>query len=703
MSGSAHATGSFSMHEPILEALRRGDTAQALAAANAASVADPNDAEALELLAAAQQLSGDVSAALASIDRAIALQPDEAGLHFMRAGLLLGHRDVDAAQAALARSIGLDPNLFGAYVMQAQLALGRNDLDEAERLCRLAGRIVPGDPDLAAIEGMVALRRGDAARAQQILGNAAQQSPENPQVRYALGFAYMAQGHLAFAEQAFRGVLGKIGDERALRGLIADLVHQQGHPALAAEEIAPLLADPATATPGLRRVAGELELSAGHPERALPLLREALAAQPQDRRILDAIMETWRRLGDADDGRATLEPLLATHPTIDDLWLARLAFEPAGGEAANAIVARWLAALPNSLPALEARMALQLMAGDPLAAEDTARRILEIEPGRSTAELRLIEGLLARDPAAAVAHIEQMLPKVPSADGQRLLRERLAVAQDLAGRPDAAVTTWLALHAEAATQRLPLPPLGAPRGEWPELASRPDDARPVALLWGAPGSGVERLAGLLRLNLPAFRSDRFGPTPPGDGLQSFKTTPALQDGTLDPANLVANWREALPRRGIDDGQVIDWLPWWDNSLLLALRPYLPQGQLLVALRDPRDMLLDWLAFGGQTPFGMSSPLAAAGWLAAMLHQIAALDEQSLYPHRLLRLDDTLNDPQQLTDLLGAAINTTMPPPPAMPGPVQAFPAGHWRAYAQALAEPFALLTPVARRLGYAAA
>jgi hypothetical protein len=37
----------------------------------------------------------------------------------------------------------------------------------------------------------------------------------------------------------------------------------------------------------------------------------------------------------------------------------------------------------------------------------------------------------------------------------------------------------------------------------------------------------------------------------------------------------------------------------------------------------------------------------------------------------------------------------------MPG--SAFPAGHWRVYAQALAEPFALLAPVARRLGYAEA
>jgi predicted Zn-dependent protease len=689
------------MHEPILEALRRGDTAQALAAAHAAIAADPDDVQALELLTAAQQLSGDIDAAMASIDRAIALQPEEASLHFMRAGLLVGNRDTGAAQAALAHSLGLDPNLFGAYVMQAQLALGRNDLDEAERLCRLANRVAPGDPALVTIEGMVALRRGDATRAQQILATAAQQSPDDPQLRYALGFAYMAQGHLAFAEQAFRGVLGRIGDERALRGLIADLLHQQGHPGLAAEEIAPLLADPATATPGLRRVAGELELAAGRPERALPLLRDALATQPQDRRTLEAIMETWRRLGDAGDARATVEALLATHPAIDHLWLARLAFEPVGGEAAHAIAARWIAAVPGSIAALEARMALQLMAGEPLAAEDTARRILEIEPGRSSAELRLIDGLMARDPAAAAAQIEQMLPKVPSADAQRVLRERLAIAQDRAGRPDAAAATWAGLHAQVAPERLPLPPLGTPRVDWPELAPRPDEAKPVAFLWGAPGSGVERLASLLRMHLPVFRNDRFAPQPPRDNLQSYQTPAALQDGSLDPARLVENWREALSGRGIDNGQVIDWLPWWDNSLLLGLRPYLPEGQLLVALRDPRDMLLDWLASAGQTPYAMPGPLAAAGWLAGMLHQIAALDEQGLYPHHLLRIDAAINDLQQLTDLLGAAINTTLPPPPAgMPGPPPAFPAGHWRVYAQVLAEPFALLAPVARRLGY---
>jgi predicted Zn-dependent protease len=689
------------MHESILEALRRGDLAQALVAAQAAVDADPEDTQALRLLAAAQQLSGDDAAALANIDRGIALQPEEAGLHFQRAGLLLGSHDVDAAQAALARSVGLDPNLYGAYVMQAELALDRGALDEADRLCRLAGRIAPDNPELAALAGMILLGRGDAAGAQQVLAPAARQAPDDPRLRYALGLAYMQQGHLAFAEQAFRSLLGQMGDDRLLRTMIVDMVHQQGRPGEAADEIAPLLADPATATPGLRRVAGELELAAGRPERALPLLRGALAERPRNREILKAILEAWRRLDAADDARATLDALLATHPTIDDLWLARSGFEADDGDAADAVLARWLAALPESVTALEMQLARQLDAGDRAAAEATAQRIIQIEPGRSSAELCLIEGLLQRDPAAAVAHIENLLPRVSSNDGMRVLAEWLALAQDRAAQPDAAVATWQYLH-QLGGPRVPLSPLGTPRVEWPELSPAAEDARPVTLLWGAPGSSVERVAALLANSTAGVLLDRLGSQPPDDALQNYRTTPSLQDGTLDPAEVVDTWQKALPGRVAGDGPLIDWLPWWDNTLLLALGPYLPQGQLLVVLRDPRDMLLDWLAGGATTPFAMPSPMDAARWLAAVLHQIAALHEQSLYPHHLLRIDDALNDPQQLTQLLGAALGTTLPPLP-VPLARATFPAGHWRAYAQALAEPFALLAPVARRLGYAEA
>lgn len=683
----------------IRAALDRGDHAQALAEATTAVSERPGSAQAWRLLAAAQRATGDAAQALASIDRAIALAPDDADAHFERAGLLLGTRQPDAAQAALARSIGLDPNLFGAYVLQAQLALGRGDLDEAARLRRLAARIAPDHPQLAAIEGTLALRQNDPARAQTVLATALQRHPGDAQLGYALGFVYMAQGHLAFAEQSFRNVLASHPDADTLRALIADLVRQQGRPEQAVQEIAPLLADPARATPGLRRIAGELELAAGHPERALPWLRDALGAEPGDQRTLMALMETCRRLGDRESARATLEAALATSPDLEDLWQARLSIEAVGTAEGEAILSRWQAALPDSIPALEARMLLQDMAGEHDAAEATARRIVAIQPGRSSGELRLFEGLMDRDPPAAIAHVEQLLAQASEPRSRHFLNGWLGMAQDRAGQAASAVATWSALRAAEVAERLPTWDIGAAPLTWPDVGTAVAQAAPVALLWGPPGSSVERVAAVLAEGLPAFRADRFGPTPPQDPLQKFATIGALQVGELTPADVVAQWRAALPARGVDAGQIIDWLPFWDNQLLRALRPLVPDAQLLLALRDPRDMLLDWLAFGAAaSPLAIDSPLSAANWLAGVLDQVATLHEQDLYPHRLLRLDAVVDDPAALTTLVGTALGTTLPIPTGTA--YRRFPPGHWRAYAEPLAAAFDALTPAARRLGY---
>ena len=97
------------MYEPTLDALRRGDTAQALASAEQLVGEQPNDASAHRLHAAALRLDGQRDAAVAALDRAIGLAPEDAQLHLERAGALLDGRQLDAAQASLAQAIGLIP------------------------------------------------------------------------------------------------------------------------------------------------------------------------------------------------------------------------------------------------------------------------------------------------------------------------------------------------------------------------------------------------------------------------------------------------------------------------------------------------------------------------------------------------------------------------------------------------------------------
>ena len=688
------------MQDAIIEALRRGATAEALDTARGWTDASPSDAQAHRWLAVALSQAGEHAAALESIDQALALAPDEADLHLVRGSLLLGVRRPDEAQAALAQASGLDPNQLGAYLLRAQLALSRGDVDEAERMAKLAARVSPRHPQLAAIEGMVAHRRGDPATAVKLLNAAAAQAPDEPQLYYALGFAYLAQDHVAFAEQAFSRVLELLPAATGLRGLVAELMLRQGRPDDALELLRPLLERP-DAGFGTHRLAGVLEMAAGRPGRALPWLRAAFSAQPRDPDLLGALVDAWRQLRQPGPAREALDEALSRHPDVPQLWEARLAFTPPAE--GRDVVDRWLAAMPDHPPALEALATLQDLAGDAEGAIATTRRVVELEPGRLGSELRLAGLEQRQDPAAAIDRIQRLLAQDGSAGFRRQLLAHLGMAQDKAGRVDDAVASWSQVQAERLPQALPRPALVAAPGEWPPMGEAPAGGHAVALLWGAPGSCVDQLAEqAARARLPMLR-DRFGDRPPADPFQRPDTAAQLAGGALAAEAVVAQWRQALPRRGVAEGPVVDWIPWWDNALLLALRPHLPEGLLLVALRDPRDMLLDWLAFGGAVPLAMESPLAAAGWLAGMLDAVATLHEQDLYPHRLLRLDDAVEDPAALTDALNVALDIDLPsPPPGLPSAIQRLPAGRWRDYRGVLGEAFDALSAVAQRLEYPA-
>jgi tetratricopeptide (TPR) repeat protein len=690
------------MQDQILQALRRDDADQAVRLARAWLASAPSDAQAYRWLATAQRQQGEIDAALDNIARAIALDPENADLHLEHAGLLLGARQIGEAEDALARSTGLDPNQLHAYVARAHLALGRGELEEAERLSRTAARVSPDDPQLAAIDGMLALRRGDPERALAMLAGAARRLPDDPRLLQALGFAYLAKQHWAFAEQAFRRVVELLPSTIGLQALIAQLALRQNRPGDAFRAVEALLANPSTDTPGTRRLAGELQLQAGFPDRALPYLEQALAAWPGDYRTLRALLASWERLDAGDRGRATLEAALATAPTEHELWRARLALEAPGSDPQREVVRRWTEAMPEHVPALEAQLAVHGLAGDSDAAEALARRIAALDPYRPSAVQRLVAALLQRDPDQAVAHVEGLLAS--ASERERLaLRHLLGSVQDRADHPADALHTWNALNAEQAGSRLPLPPRSVGTLSWPPMAAAPEAVQagngPV-LVWGAPGSGVERLIAVLDGASPFLRGDRFGLNPPADAFQRYSSLPDLLDGKLDPAALVAEWRAQLPLRGLRDARVIDWLGWWDNGFLLALRAHLPEGRLLVALRDPRDMLLEWIAYGATFPLAVESPEKAAGWLAGVLEQVADLVERDLYPHAVVRLDGIETDPDAVAaamqKVFGAA--APIPAPPTVGEP--RLPAARWRAYADALAEPFALLAPVARRLGY---
>jgi hypothetical protein len=90
----------------------------------------------------------------------------------------------------------------------------------------------------------------------------------------------------------------------------------------------------------------------------------------------------------------------------------------------------------------------------------------------------------------------------------------------------------------------------------------------------------------------------------------------------------------------------------------------------------------------------------AQWLLPQLEQIADLVERDLYPHRIVRMDGLGDDNEALTRAVADALGTELAVADVH-GPAR-LPAGHWRAYREPLGEAFAVLAPVAARLGYPA-
>lgn len=688
----------MSLHIPIQHALQRGDAAEAARMAREAVAADASDMHAHRLLALALATQGDTAQAHASLDRAMALAPDDAALHAHRAALMLADDRPDDVQQSLQRSMQLDPNSLPAYLMQAQMALRSGQVDETARLCRIAARIDPEHPVLLTLEALLALQTGQPAQGLRLASRAAELRADHPPTLHVLAMAYLANDHVAFAEQALRRLLELRGDDLRMRRMLAHLIERQGRPGEAADLLA-AGQDDGSIEHGL--VMAGLRLAAGQADQARTVLERRLDSHPQDERLTQAWLHALMQLPSAGQRIEAVERRLQAQPDNILLWASRMQVA-SDVDDAEQVAGRLQQAMPDSVPALFAQMQLAQARQQHERAEQLAQAIVEQEPGHLAAQSVLVDALLQRAPDEAVAHVQALLDRGDS-PATRLLYGWLGHACDRAGRHAQAVAAWVQLHPTAEAGGIAPPESSGDAGPYPprsEAASTPATPGPTFLV-GLPGSGVERIADLLASNTPLFRGDRLQPPGVDDGFGSPDVAAELPGSPERARVIIDSWLTRLPQRGVRDTAVIDWLPWWDNALLHALRPHLPAGRLLLVVRDPRQMLLDWLAGGSAFGLRFDAPVPAARWLAGQLAQTAAVIEQDLYP--VLRVDPDqagLNDPPALADALGQAIGAHVQPS-TVQWPLR-LPAAHWQMYRDALGDAFALLDPVAERLGYPA-
>ncbi|HEY2344769.1 MAG TPA: tetratricopeptide repeat protein [Xanthomonadaceae bacterium] len=694
------------MLQDVIEALRR-QSPDAVALAQAEVDATPANAETHHLLGIARRYQGDLEGARASFDKAIELAPDEAVYHLSRAMLARTEGDLSLVDRASARSIALDPNLFDAYLLRIQLAIALGDFAEAERQIEMAEKADRENSELIYLAGQVALLKGEGDRAVKLLNAAVAEQPRNAQMLATLGSAYQQQGHSAFAEQSLRRALELDPGQTRWRRLLVETLVSQNRNEEAEAELATYRRHHPQELGGLV-LQGEMRLRAGNPAAALADFRAVLKQSPREPRVLAGLQDALLAIADPALARGAWEGVLQDEPGLDQIWMTRLSVS-ADDRDYDEVLRRWSEALPTSTAALLHQARRHGYQGRDGEAEAGYDALLARLPTYYEALLGKAVIALHRDPAEAVTRLDALLAQAlpPQAAFVRGLR---GLAHDRMNQPEQAFADWrqgrsaFGLHPIA-----PALPADVAKALVADLP--PASGTPVVMLWGPPGSGSERIAFNLRsaAGRPLLQATNNAPRMPQypERFVALAADPAGLPGVVDEIRPVYA-KMLAPHLAQGQQGVFDWLAQWDARMTPALRHALPGTRLIAVLRDPRDMLLNWLACGSPAMLMFVDPVAAARWLAGQLeHLLVSRDELGL-PVLIVDMDQFEAGPDEAMKDVAEFAALSSPPEsrPAMQMLTDSWrlptrlPVGRWRAYRQPLAEAFEVLAPLVERLGY---
>jgi tetratricopeptide (TPR) repeat protein len=663
----------------------------------------PDDAEALHLLGLLRHQRGASAEAEDLLLRARSLAPETAAIELTLGTLRFQAADFEASRAHYEKALALDPNIGTAHAGLGQIALMRGENDAAERHFRIALRAGEDAQALAGL-GALLLERDDVDAALRHLGRAADLVPNDPTIQMTLGRAFARRGTDAFAEKAFENALAVKPDFVAARHALGSLTLKARRMREAEEHYRRLLAIPGAESAGHVGL-GDVARAEDRHEDAIAEYRAALAIDPRQSTPVRALAWSLMRAGRSDEAIAAYDDYLALAPDDREVLTARADLLMLIGRLVDAL-SGWRALAARNPGDMQAHSRIALLE-ERLGLLDSAERSAALVLGAWPNEpemlfVRARSRMRARDEDGARRILEDMatLPLRKGQERQRM--SYLGLLHDRAGDTVEAVRCF-----REAQRDIPaaMPPLDVPHPSLEralvEPVEAPWPAAPVLLL-GTPGSGVERVAALLadQPGLTVLRDRVAAPQRDDDFEQPRFPYYCGELAEADREALRERYLAALRLANVPlERTIVDWLPRWDAHLLALVRRAFPGTRLVVVERDPRDALLNWLAFGWARGFPCADLPTFSQWLRRArehIHYADALDE----PRRIVvDADDLLDDP--LAN--GAALARFLGIDALQPGanlaavsrglgglPVQ-FPRGHSQRYVGAMAEAFAFL------------
>ncbi|MEV7530171.1 tetratricopeptide repeat protein [Streptomyces hydrogenans] len=149
---------------------------------------DPEDADALTLLARCQHRAGNHAAALTAVEQALRAEPELLMAHLMRTQILLGLKRYGDAEAAAHRTVELAPQFWGSHYAlgtalaeTAEAGRGRDPVRTAAayEAARTAVALGPEEDAAHFLVGLTAQRRGDHATARRAYETTLRLNPQS--------------------------------------------------------------------------------------------------------------------------------------------------------------------------------------------------------------------------------------------------------------------------------------------------------------------------------------------------------------------------------------------------------------------------------------------------------------------------------------------------------------------------------------------
>ncbi len=666
---------------------------------------NPDDPDALHLLAALRRQRNDLGEALELAQRAVALAPGRANFQNTLAGFLLHDNQFAAARDNFASALRLDPNQFGAAIGLAQAAVMLGDLDGARDALAKAERLAPGHPRVLVQKAALAQIRGDHQTAVKLYLEANQRDSRDPAIHANLARSLDALGQTTFAEQALRNALEIKPDYIAARVTLGQVLVKAGRLDDGLAEYERALADRpehALALAGrgdVMRLKGDL---AG----AVAGYRAAYAIAPDLPGLANPLIETLLLSGASDEAQGLLAQALQRTPRDPDLRRTSVTLAVRAGDTSyRQAIQEWLDVDPGNLAA-HAHLAHYLeLRGEFPQADAVAKEALAQESRAAFARLLLARSALRGGRPDQAQEQLNLVPPSSLQPAQRADRAQLrGLVRDLLGDWAGAVEAWIEAHQQTAGEAplVLMPPASEQVAASPVEGGADAGPAPVFLL-GLPGAGAESLAALLGQCGVKVLSDRFQSGGRADPVSTGQFAAIATRAVRDPS-ATADFRDGylLQLSTINESvraDLVDWLPFADLRAIDLLRAAFPAARFLVIQRDPRDCLLNWLALGCRQHLAGGDPAAMGVWLARAAGHLAEV-RQRIATDRLLVVDgselqhaDTLG--RRLIAFLGlndrereATFNVLA----GRGGLPTALPEGRWQSYQPVLAAAFAPLS-----------